>query len=414
MRRFNRSITLSILFVLTALVSTSLVEAQTFSVLHSFNGGSDGADPVAGLTIDAAGNLYGTAEGGSDNYGTVYKVTHKSGGWVFTPLYTFAGGNDGVDPEARVIFGPGNVLYGTTVYGGTGECNGGCGTVFMMRPATHACKTALCPWTETVLYSFMGGSDGLNPLYGDVAFDKSGNIYGTTQRGGASGNGTVYELTPSASGWTKATLYDFTGGTDGALPYSGVILDLAGNLYGTTSGGGHNNCNGGCGTVYQLTPSESGWTENTLYAFQGESDGGQPEGGLIFDESGNLYGTTYYYGGSQYGTVYELVASNGIWALTTLYSFTGGIAQPRSSLIMDGVGSLYGTSESGGFYGCGTVFKLTPSGSGWTYTSLHDFSCGGDGAAPYGNVTLDANGNIYGTAAGGGAYGNGVVWEITP
>jgi uncharacterized repeat protein (TIGR03803 family) len=263
-----------------------------------------------------------------------------------------------------------------------------------------------------VLYSFTGGADGGYPGYGDVVFDQAGNLYGTTSLGGVNGFGTVFKLTPSGGGWTESVLYSFAGGNDGAFPYSGVTFDKVGNLYGTTTSGGAN----GGGTVYQLTPSEIGWTETVLWNFQAASDGSYPVGGVIFDQAGNLYGTTANGGPSSGGTVYELTPSGGNWVFTLLYSFSG-YAGPFGGLAMDAAGSLYGTTYQDGTYHLGSAFKLTLSGGSWIYTDLHDFDTGG--IYPIGSVVLDAGGNLYGTASAGGSQGCGgngcgVVWEITP
>src|SRR5271165_4444068 len=175
------------------------LHAQTFTVLHNFAGGQDGANPQAGLTMDGGGNLYGTSyyggnQNGVEGNGTVFKLAHKGSGWTFTPLYVFQGGADGGHPQARVAFGPGGLLYGTTVYGGTGQNSAG--TVFNLRPPPRACTAALCPWTETVMYNFGSSSyDGFDAR--DVIFDSAGNLYGTTSQGGYNGIGIVYELTPS-------------------------------------------------------------------------------------------------------------------------------------------------------------------------------------------------------------------------
>jgi uncharacterized repeat protein (TIGR03803 family) len=253
-------------------------------------------------------------------------------------------------------------------------------------------------------------------------FDQAGNLYGTTSSGGiqncgylGQGCGLVYQLTPSGGGWTENVLYSFgTGTNDGSTPVSGVIFDTVGNLYGTNIfGGDSSNCPLGCGTVFQLTPSGSGWTENILYNFNfyGGGDGGNPDAGLIFDGSGNLYGATFQRGSGGGGTVFEISSSTGF---RVLYSLTG-YGGPLDSLVMDTVGNLYGTTHQDGLYHSGSAFKLTSSRGGWTYTSLHDFcsrSPCSDGAYANG-VTLDSNGNIYGTTQSGGAYGAGVVWEIT-
>src|ERR1035437_1017268 len=211
---------------------------------------------------------------------------------------------------------------------------------------------------------------------------------------------------------------------DHKSPQSGVIFDSAGNLYGTTQGGG----TGGCGTVYELSPSSSGWTEKVLYNFQCgfSSDGQYPIGGLIFDAAGNLYGTTNFAGANNGGTVFELSPlGGGNWTFHLLYSLSYNgtfdflLYGPTGTLAMDSSGSLYGTTVMDGAFGGGSVFKLTPSHGGWTYTSLHDFGGGSDGGNPFGNVVLDASGNVYGTAGVGGlsgceGLGCGVVWKITP
>jgi len=362
-----------------------LAQAQTYTVIHNFTGFQDGMLPYAGLTLDKAGNLYGTTfEGGRAGNGTVFKLRHFSSGWIFSPLYSFNGSNDGQAPQARVVFGPDGTLYGTTYRGGGNGCEGaGCGMVFNLKPTPTPPPTALTPWIETVLYRFRGGADGSLPGYGDLVFDEAGNLYGTTINGGSNDEGVVYELTPSGGGWTESVLYSFTGKLDGSTPYSGVIFDQAGNLYGTNTTG-----LGAYGRVYQLTPSGSGWIEHTLYGFTGGNDGAYPVGGVISDQSGNLYGTTNStaYGGG--GTVFELKPSNGGWMFNLLYSFTGNQLQgPYASLAMDAAGNLYGTTYGDGAYGLGSVFKLTPSGGSWTYTDLHDFS-GSDGQNPAGGVVL--------------------------
>jgi uncharacterized repeat protein (TIGR03803 family) len=412
------ALAMAIVFAPTVVLTQS-AQAQTFKVIHTFTGGADGAQPEGGLTLDQAGNLFGTAleggNGGCDfgSCGTVFKLSHKGSNWLFNTLYAFSG-SDGESPGAGVIFGPDGSLYGTTEMGDID------GTVFNLRPSPTACKTALCSWTHTVLYSFTGQrGDGANPGGAGVIFDRARNIYGTTVFGGG-GNcahsfcGVVYKLTPSNGVWTESVLHIFAAGSDGGNPGGGVILDNAGNLYGTTQLGGGYGCGGyGCGTVFEMTPSGNQWTETILYSFHGGSDGNWPTGGLIADHSGNLYGAAPLGGAFGGGTVFELSPSNGNWTFNLLYSLTGGDG-PWGSLVMDAAGNLYGATNEEGAYGVGTVFKLTPSGGGWTYTDLYDFTGGNDGEYPICSVILDANGNIYGTAAGGGAYGYGVVWEITP
>jgi uncharacterized repeat protein (TIGR03803 family) len=407
---------LTIVFVLMV-VTSQAAQAQSFQVIHTFTNGPDGEYPLAGLTLDRAGNLYGTTAGNYIvSYGTVYQLRPKGTGWVLSTLYTFTGAPDGGEPRARVVFGPGGLLYGTTFGGGNSACgSGGCGTVFKVRPPLRACTTSLCPWTETVLYAFKGFPDAAFPEYPDLIFDQAGNIYGTTTLGGSnqcsgSGCGTAFRLTPSGSGWTESVIYNFgTGSSDGAVPFAGVIFDNAGNLYGTTFGGGT-----GSGTVFRLTPPGNGWTEKILYNFQG-NDGDFPYAGLIFDQSGNLYGATSDGGTGGGGTVFELSPSGGSWTLTVLYSFTGTQGcGPFANLVMDAAGNLDGTTYCDGAYGFGSVFKLTPTPTPpWTYTPLHDFTGGSDGKWPVSNVTLDMSGNLYGTASQGGTH-FGVVWKITP
>lgn len=394
------------------------VQAQTLNDLHYFSG-PDGATPEAGLTIDAAGNLYGTTSAGGAGYGTVFKMSLKNGHWVINQLYSFAGGNDGDDPEARVVFGPDGALYGTTSEGGGADA----GTVFVLRPPLSSCKSALCPWNETVIYRFTGGLDGGDPEYGDLTFDKDGNIYGTASEGGAYDYGVVYKLTRSGNNWTQSVLYNFANNPDGATPLSGVIFDKAGNLYGTTQyGGGRAGCGTfGCGVVFQLTPSDSGWTETIIHAFKADqTEGNFPVGGLYIDSSGNLYGTTCYGGTTFGGTVFEMSpAGGGSWTFTLLNNglplYDGFIvAGPLGNLNMDSAGNLYGTTYGGGIYDGGTVFKLTPSSGQWTYTSLHDFEDQQDGYYPYGTVVFDKAGNMYGTTEGAGGGVPGVVFQIVP
>jgi len=394
---------LAVLAAATATVVPQPVQAQSYKVIFNFTLGGDGGSPEAGLTIDHAGNLYGTTNSGGVGYGTVFKLTYKNSVWLLNVLHSFAGGNDGSGTYSPVVFGADGSLYGATF--GTAS---GYGTVFKLQPPLSACKTALCAWTETVLYRFTGGSDGANPE-GDLTFDQAGNLYGATMAGGY-GYGVVYKLTPSSGGWTESVLHSFERGSDGVFPAAGVIFDKSGNLYGTTAYGSQH----GLGVVYQLTPSGLGWTENILYTFLGGKDGGVPLAGLIFDTSGNLYGATSQNGSASGGTAFELASMNGSWNFALLYGFAGSAGcGPQASLAFDQAGNLYGTTVCGGLYGQGSVFKLTLSGGTWNYTSLHDFD-GPDGAFPVSNIVFDANGNLYGTAAGGGTYGYGVVFQIMP
>ena len=403
-------------------------QGQTYQVIHNFAGGLDGSEPTSGLTADAAGNFYGTTFLGDALTGTVYKLTHKSSSWVLTPLYLFPyQGSGGSIPYARVILGKDGSLYGTLGFGGNLQgCSGGCGAVFNMKPQPTPPTTPLTPWIETPIHLFAGGSDGANPFGADIVFDQAGNIYGTTYNGGSGacslGCGTVYKLTPSNGSWTESILYSFlASGGDGQHPWGGVTFDASGNLYGTTVYGGGS----GNGAIYKLTPSGSGWTETVIYSFTGGTDGANPYAGLIFDKPGNLYGATTTGGSNIGGTAFELSPSGGGWGFNLLYSFTGAGGQfaagPVANLAFDNTGNLYGTTHGDGPYNYGSVFKLTPGSGSWTYTSLHDFTGGTDGGYPRSSILFDKNGNLYGTAAEGGT-GNptncvgpcGVIFEITP
>lgn len=413
---------MAMLFCATMFAGILLVpaaQAQTFSVLHTFTGAADGAVPGgAGLTIDRGGNLYGGTDFGGrggqgcdgGSCGVLYKLTRKGAYWVFNTLYEFTG-PDGGSPDAPLAFGPDGVLYGTTFYGGIGA-----GVVYSLQPPLTACKTALCPWTETVLYKFTGADDGAEPAFGALAFDKAGNIYGTTTWGGQYPEyGNVYELTRNNGQWAFNILYSFTGHLDGGSSWTGVTFDASGNLYGITTDGGEY----GGGTAFELTPSGQSWTLTPLHQFVPSTDGYESFGNLIFDSSGDLLGTNRYGGPGNAGGVFELTPYNDSWEFGVLYSFTGQNG-PQASLAMDPAGNLYGTSVEGGQYDVGFVFKMTPSGSGYDYSVLHNFTGGTDGGYPYGQIVLDANGNLYGATEGGGmksdycGNGCGVVWEITP
>lgn len=399
----NKAFAVSLLCIVIVFMSYA-AHAQTFSVLHTFTGGGDGADPLAGLTMDRAGNLYGTAYGGGINSpaGTVFKLRRSGSGWLLNPLYEFSQqGAGGMNPSGGVVFGPDGTLYGTTVNGGSGY-----GVVYRLQPPSSACEAAFCYWTETVLYRFAAAPDGNLPT-GNLIFDPAGNIYGTTEAGGSFGYGTVFKLTHSGSNWTGQVLYSFASGQDGDDPTDGVVMDSAGNLYGTTPYGGINHCQNSCGIVFELTPSGSGWTESVLYRFQGQPDGQRPYAGLIIDSLGNLYGATYE-GGNGGGTVFELSPSGNSWNYAILYSLTGSENGPFARPAMDSAGNLYDSTIIPG-----TIFKLTPSGGAWTYTDLHDFS-GNDGMVPRGSVTLDGQGNLFGTTSMGGADAQGTAWELTP
>lgn len=388
---------------------------QTLNVLHSFVDGNDGYSPFAGMTIDQAGSLYGAAtDGGPHSAGAIFKLKRQGSGWIFTVLHDFNPTiGDGAWPYSAVTIGPDGAIYGTTFSGGSGggNCSGpGCGAVFRLTPPATFCRSVSCPWTETVLYRFQGGgTDGGNP-YGSIVFDANGNIYGTTTIGGSSQLGTVYMLTRSGNSWTESTLYNFAGGNDGATPESNLTFDSAGNLYGTTYAGGR----AGKGTVFELIRAGSGWSENPIYQFQGGDDGYGPYSDVIFDSSGNLYGTTVYGGLSEGGTAFELSPLNGGWVHQVIQNFNGGgAASPYGNLILDGSGNLFGTTVESSA-GPGMVFELTPSNGMWTLNPIVNFTGGTGPASPFAGVTFDQAGNLYGATIAGGADNLGTVFQLTP
>ena len=404
--RSGRSGGLLLILLSAVTLATTNASAQTLTTLYSFTGGSDGATPIAGLISDPSGNLYGTTQiNGAGGAGTVFELVNSSGNYTEKTLYSFTGGSDGGYPfAAGLISDSSGNLYGTTSGGGTS----GNGTVFELVNSSGN-------YTEKVLYSFSGGSDGGNPVAGLIA-DSSGNLYGTTIADGASGNGTVFELVNSSGNYTEKVLYSFSGGSDGGNPPAGLIFDSSGNLYGMTQHGGA----AGNGTVFELVNSSGNYTEKVLYSFAGGSDGSLPFAGLIFDSSGNLYGTTVFGGASGTGTVFELVNSSGNYTEKVLYSFAGGSdgANPVAGLIADAPGNLYGTTLFGGAAGNGTVFELVNSSGNYTEKVLHSFSGssfsgGSDGGQPQDGLIADASGNLYGTTSVGGAGFVGTVFKIS-
>jgi uncharacterized repeat protein (TIGR03803 family) len=286
--------------------------------------------------------------------------------------------------------------------------------------AIFAVVTALAPAAAAsstkVIYSFAGGNDG-EYLDTDLVMDSAGNIYGTTVQGGKFGGGTVFELSPSGTGWTHTVLYSFTGGTDGAEPYKGVTLDSHGNLYGSAVAGGSGSCDGGCGVVYKLTNSGGTWTQTVIHSFTGGSDGAGPGNGLTFDPHGNLYGMTPTGGAFGFGTIYQLKPqTNGTWKFNVIHAFTGGADGSSASagrLILDHAGNLYGVATVGGANGFGVAFELTHSQTGWTLLPLYAFQDQPDGALPYGGLIFDKAGNLYGTTYYAGVNDVGTAYKLT-
>lgn len=374
--------------------------AQQETVLYSFPLGNGGSlEPLAGVALHG-GNLYGAAGN------SIYELRPLGGGvWQEKVIYFVGPVGDGMAQGTPVFDAAGN-LYSVS--------NGRSG-VFELMPATGG------GWTEATLFDF--GSviaHGSGPVAG-VILDGAGNLYGTTAQGGAydpgSPGGTVYELIPQAGGgWTEKLLHSFGYGADGQLPFAAVIFDTAGNLYGTTTAGGayaH-------GIAFELMPqANGGWREKILHSFGNGSDGQTPYSGLVLDAAGNLYGTTVEGGTYGQGTVFELMPqASGIWREKLLHSFgdAGDGQKPYAGLIFDTAGNLYGAAEIGGTYSGGAAFKLTPQENGtWTETILHNFGSGMDAEWPMGTLIFDASGNLYGTTLeGGDAGGYGAVYEIMP
>jgi uncharacterized repeat protein (TIGR03803 family) len=335
----------------------------TEETIHSFDSLADGIGPTGGVVLDAAGNVYGTTvSGGAFGLGTAFELSRQAGGsYRETVIHSFGSTGDGIFPYAQMIFDAAGNLYGTTAYGGafgTGEEGGG--TVFEISPQGGGL------WSEQVLHSFASGEDGVQ-VSGGVAFDSVGNLYGATFVGGTHNDGIIYELSPQIGGtWTETIVHNFSGGTaDGRLPMAGVTLDAAGNVYGTTYGGGPY----ARGVAFELVPQGGGvWLEKGLHAFGNGLDGANPEGEVLLDAAGNVYGTTYDGGkyGDSYGgvgTFYELSQTVGIWSEAKLFNFGGtndDAGYPMSGLIFDPVGNIYGTSIGGGEVGNGTVFQIKP------------------------------------------------------
>lgn len=408
--RMNR-MAMKLILAMAMFLLASSAWAATERPLHNFGlTNTDGQDPQASVIFDTAGNLYGTTySGGSLGFGTVFEMMpNGSGGWTEKILHNFGIGDmDGKAPQAPLVFDSAGNLYGTTGDGGSNNV----GVVFEMTPNGHG------GWTEFKIHNFGSGEDGARP-YAGLIFDKAGNLYGTTHSGGTHSDGTVFELIPNGSGgWTEKVLHNFGADqNDGQDPEGGLIFDSAGNLYGTTVAGG----NIGLGTAFEMSPNGSGgWTEKVLHNFGHGEDGNSPQGlSLIFDSAGNLYGTTNTGGTNNAGTVFEMTPNgSGGWTEKTLHFFGSGNDGngPTCSLVFDTSGDLYGTTLLGGTNDSGVVFKMTPNGSGgWTETVVHNFGTGNDGSLPPGGLVIDGTGNLFGTTSSGGIQSDGTVFEVTP
>jgi uncharacterized repeat protein (TIGR03803 family) len=399
-----------------AIIGTSVANAQTLTVLYNFTG-SDGFNPVAGLTRDGAGGFYGTFLGGLSGGSGVFRVDKKGNYTTLCPAGSSPGCMDGLGTYGRLIRDSAGNLYGTTLDVGTY----GAGSVFKVDPTG----------TTTILYNFTGGADGAQPV-GGLIRDSEGNLYGTANwtNGNPNQGGVVFKLDPAGN---YTVLHTFTYGAGGWGPQAGVIHD-GDYLYGTTYDGGNSiacDSGHGCGTVFKLKITGKNAGEfAVLYSFTGLGDGGGPLAPLVRDSAGNLYGTTLVGGQSNVGVVFKVDTAGNE---TVLHSFIGGCdgAYPRwGGLIRDSAGNLYGTTTGGGcpsvhgdFYG-GTVFMLDANNN---ETILHTFTGGPDGGFPYGRLVRDSAGNLYGTASIGGSSppngcqisfdqfpGCGVVFKLTP
>jgi uncharacterized repeat protein (TIGR03803 family) len=382
------------------------------TVLYTFQGGNgDGGNPISGLILDPSGNLYGVTQTGGTGYcrnyscGVVFELTSQSGGWVESVLADFGGEH----ASGELLRDPAGNLYGTAITDGLAK-----GRVFELSYSGGQ-------WKSSTVHLFSGRSDGRYPV-GGVIFE-SGNLYGALAQGPGGFGGAVFELTPTSNGWSETLLYHFKGGRDGLNPQASVTFDSAGNLFGTTyQGGGIDSCSLGCGAAFELKSKGGGqWTESLIHSFSDVNDGANPLSPLTFDANGNLFGTTTY-GGNGGGTVFKLTSKGGKWKFDRLYSFkiynfkrgeTDG-QYPTGGLVADGAGNLYGATTAGGSADGGTVFKVTrKSGGGWKESILHNFcSQGYDGCYPYAGLIIDPAGNLYGTTVAGGAYGGGTVFRV--
>jgi uncharacterized repeat protein (TIGR03803 family) len=408
------------MFALAFVLTNSLAAQVSEQVILNFTGGYNGNGPQSGLVRDGAGRLYGTAATGGNKSsscsvigcGVVFELAPKTGGaWNYNRLYAFTGGNDFLPQGPLVLDAAGN-LYGVALGNGIAP-----GEVFKLSPGIGG------GWTESIIHTFGGTGDGTVPSPG-LTIDAVGNLYGTTGAGGTTNQGTAFRLSPNSDGsWTETVLYTFgVQSTDAAGPLAAVILDAAGNLYGTTAYGG----TFGWGTVFELSPASGGeWTETVLYSFTGHTDQGNPRASLWMDAAGNLYGTTFgnVIHGAGDGTVFELLHNpDGSWTQKTLHTFgnvqgTDGIIPGFGALVPDQAGNLYGTTQYGGAHSGGILYKLTSGAAGkWTYSTVYSFQASTtDAVGPTYGVTFAKSGRVlFGTTQHGGTFGSGAVYQITP
>ncbi len=390
------------IFALVIAVTISSAQAQTFVPLHQFAGGADGAFPEGAVVRDAAGNLYGTTTSGGGDDGTVFKI---DGSGKETVLFAFNAFVSGALPTGTLIQDPAGNLYGIAEEG-----PGGAGVVYKVSPRGD----------QKVLFAFQGGLDNNNPKgpAGGLLIDKSGNLFGTAQFGSntgcALGCGSVFRLDTAG---VLHLLHKFTGGSDGGKPIGPLVQDAAGNLYGVAQSGGDLSCldpdpqssNLGCGTVFKLSPAR---VLTVLHRFHGGLNGSIPQGGLLLDGAGNLYGTTFRGGTNEHGTVFQ-VSKDGTY--TVLHRFTQKEGKnPNGGLALDEAGNLFGTAQLGGALNLGTVFQLSPDR---VLTVLHSFEGLEDGAVPFAGLIRDETGHLFGTAVKNfliQPIQGGSVFEIRP
>jgi uncharacterized repeat protein (TIGR03803 family) len=417
-------VTLAILTGMFILLSPNAFASQ-FTGLHNFLA-KPGEFPNSGLIIGPDGGFYGTTgmSGGSQCFplcGAVFEIKQTSTGWQYHIVHNFRGPNhDGESPIGPLLFDNVGNLYGTTSAVNSTGCftrHTDCGTVFKLSPTSKG------GWEETILYRFTGRADGAWPA-GNLVLDSAGNLYGYTLGGGNGKRcsqvcGVVYELSPGASGWTETVLHTFTGGSDGYTP-RGLTPDTSGNLLGVAESGGtaNSNCEAGCGTVFKLTPAAGGWSLSVIYSFSGGSDGGYPISPLVFDTQGNLFGTTLLGGSVQCpnecGTVFELSPNGSGWNFSDVYSFSGPDGADPQGILFDSAGNLFGAASGGKTTcGCGVLFELVPGSGNWTETVLYTFNGKSDGQFPN-PVIQDGAGHLFGTTANGGSDNFGTIFKFAP
>jgi hypothetical protein len=375
------------------------------TVIHSF-GGSDGAGPVSNLIPGDKGSFIGTTLFGGIGAGTVFELTPSGSSYSEKVLYNFKGGLDGESPWG-IVADAGGTIYGITFLGGSsGNGGNGWGTVFKLTPGGSG-------YTESVLYRFTGGTDAWEPV-GPPVLDANGAIYGVSSFGGARNDGAVFKLAPNESGYVESVIYSFPGGSGGQLPQAGLTIDKHASIYGTTMYGGSTQgycgSDGGCGTVFKLTRKGSGYSESIIHAFNG-SDGNLPFGVVTSSErTGAIYGTTYWGGVKGVGVVFKLTPHGSTYAESVLHNFKGNADGflPEGTLLLGSGGVLYGTAALGGGgchgIGCGAVFELMPSHPGYAFRVAYDFKKPIHGAEPQQtNLLSDASGAIYGVTRSGGS-----------